>query len=461
MYDIQYGECMTISIFFSWQADRSTRVCRNLQERALERAIESMGRTADLQNANREDFVLDRDTKDEPGSPPVAATIFTKIDAAAVFVPDFTFVGLRPDGRSTPNPNVLVEYGWALKALGYRRIVPIMNTAYGGSLEIDLPFDLRHHRHPITYHCPEDADEATRKSVREQLVKELKYAIGLVVSSHAINTPIANEPAAWKSADQRSASVTRLIRLDSLGGEEEACPRLTGPKLELSIRPRRRKSMKVWELVDRLDQLKLELPLFGRDTSSRLARNEYGVCRYVVNTPAPTKPSLARQIADRVLPGQWVVEPEPSYDAFTQIYPDGEMWLVDCAALRWPIDEEIRPINPDIEQQFVSILDRARAALRHFGSAEPYDVVATILGIGSRVLPLMDKRGGLTGRYTPKTDEIEITSEFSVENELDASLDCLMPLFDALWESVHSKRPSYYDQLAVQKIVERPDAGPD
>ncbi|WP_310031070.1 hypothetical protein [Paraburkholderia graminis] len=127
---------------------------------------------ADLQNANREEFVLDRDTKNEPGSPPVAATIFTKIDAAAVFVPDFTFVGLRTDGRSTPNPNVLVEYGWALKALGYRRIVPIMNTAYGGSLAIDLPFDLRHHRHPITYHCPEDADEATRKLVREQLAKD-------------------------------------------------------------------------------------------------------------------------------------------------------------------------------------------------------------------------------------------------------------------------------------------------
>jgi hypothetical protein len=347
---------------------------------------------------------------------------------------------------------VLVEYGWALKALGYRRIVPIMNTAYGGSLAIDLPFDLRHHRHPITYHCPEDADETTRKFIREQLAKDLKNAIALVVSSHAQSTSVTNAPTVWKSAEQRSASATRLIRLDG-HGNEEVCPRLTGPKLELAIRPRGRKSMKVGELVDHLDRLKLELPLFGRDASSRLARNERGVCRYVVNTPTAEKPSLARKIADRVLPGQWIATPKPTYEAFTQIYPDGEMWLVDCAALRRSMDEDIRAISPDIEQRFVSILDRARMALRLFGSTEPYDAVATILGIGNRVLPLMDEQGGLTGKYTPKTDAIEITREFFVENESDASLDCLMPFFDALWESVHSKRPDYYDQLASRKIV--------
>jgi len=446
---------MTIGIFFSWQADRSTLVCRNLQERALERAIDSIGQAADVQNANREDFVLDRDTKDVPGSPPVAATIFAKIDAAAVFVPDFTFVGSRADGRATPNPNVLIEYGWALKSLGYPRIVPIMNTAYGGSLETDLPFDLRHHRHPIKYHCPEDADEATRKLVRNQLAKDLSTAIALIVSSHAKNKPVADTPAVWASDRQRTASATRLIRLDGIANEEEVCPRLPGPKVEFCIRPRRRTSMKVSQLVDRLDQLKLHLPLFGRHTSSRLARNEYGVCRYVVNTPVPTKPGLARQIADRVLPGRWIAEPEPTYDAFTQLYPDGELWMVDCAALRWPIDDEFRPISPDIEQRFVSTLDRARAALRLYGSAEPYEAVATILGIGRRVLPLMDERGGLTGTHTPQTDEIEIIKEFSIEKESDASLACLMPLFEGLWESLHTKRPRHYDQLASQKLPEK------
>ena len=286
--------------------------------------------------------------------------------------------------------------------------------------------------------------------VRDQLTKELTRAIGLVLSAHAVNTLITDVPTVWKCTEHSKAFETRLIRLDS--DEEERCPRLTGPKLQLSIRPQRRNSMKLGELVERFEQLQLELPLFGQDTSAGVARNEFGVCRYVANTTAPAKASTARKIADRILPGKWIAEPEPRYDSFTQIYPDGEMWLVDYDALQSSMDEEFRLIVPDVEARFVSILDRARATLRHFKMNEPYEVVATILGIGGRVLQLMDERGELTGKHTPATDEIEITKEIFIENESDASLDCLMPLFDALWESVHRKRPDYYDLLAVRKV---------
>lgn len=65
------------------------------------------------------------------GSPPIFATILEKIDRAAIYVPDFTFVGKNLGGEPIPNPNVLIEYGWALKSLGYKRIVAVMNQAYG------------------------------------------------------------------------------------------------------------------------------------------------------------------------------------------------------------------------------------------------------------------------------------------------------------------------------------------
>lgn len=113
-------------------------------------------------------------------------------------------------------------------------------------------------------------------------------------------------------------------------------------------------------------------------------------------------------------------------------------------------DEEVRLIAPDIEARFVSILERARATLRLLKMDEPYVVVATILGIGGRVLPLVNEHGEMTGKNTPETDKIEIKKEFSIENESHASLDCLMPLFDALWESTHSKRPSHYNLLAMR-----------
>jgi hypothetical protein len=40
--------------------------------------------------------------------------------------------------RPTPNPNVLIEYGWALKSLTYNSIVPLMNTFYGEPKPEDL-----------------------------------------------------------------------------------------------------------------------------------------------------------------------------------------------------------------------------------------------------------------------------------------------------------------------------------
>src|SRR5580658_3386196 len=121
---------MTTTIFLSWQADTSKTVGRNFIERTLERVVGRIGDDITLEEAVR-NVEVDRDTKNVPGSPPIVETIFGKIDKAAVFVPDLTFVGIRADGRPTPNPNVLIEYGWALKSLGHGRIVPVMNTAFG------------------------------------------------------------------------------------------------------------------------------------------------------------------------------------------------------------------------------------------------------------------------------------------------------------------------------------------
>src|SRR5713226_8806506 len=173
---------MPTTIFFSWQIDRPTKEGRNLVERALERAISRIGEDTEIEEAVRE-LVVDRDTKGVPGSPPIVDTIFRKIDQAAVFVPDLTFVGKRVDGRPTPNPNVLIEYGWALKKHGHGYMVPVMNTAHGEPNDSNLPFDLKHLRHPITYNCPEGANEATRKAAREELAKHLAVAIKAVITS--------------------------------------------------------------------------------------------------------------------------------------------------------------------------------------------------------------------------------------------------------------------------------------
>lgn len=100
-----------------------------------------------------------------------------------MFVPDLTFVGTRLDGRPTPNPNVLIEYGWAIKSLGYSRVMPIMNTAYGEPSAETMPFDMRHLRYPILYNCPLEADEDTRKKQRVALAREAEKALRTIFAS--------------------------------------------------------------------------------------------------------------------------------------------------------------------------------------------------------------------------------------------------------------------------------------
>ncbi|HLG13179.1 MAG TPA: hypothetical protein VJH03_01480 [Blastocatellia bacterium] len=182
---------MPRTIFYSWQSDLPNNTNRNFIERALEQAIRQVAENLEIVDAEREsELVLDKDTKGVPGIPPIADVIFDKISKAAVFVPDLTFVCTSTNGRSVPNPNVLIEYGWALKALTHSRIVPVMNCAYGEPTVETLPFDMRHLRHPITYRMTEEVGGDQRASIKAALAKKLADAIRLVLES----APVTNEP---------------------------------------------------------------------------------------------------------------------------------------------------------------------------------------------------------------------------------------------------------------------------
>jgi hypothetical protein len=145
-----------------------------------------IAKDAQVEEAVREGLAVDKDTKGTPGSPPIFDTILKKIDQAAVFVPDLTFVGTRVDGSPTSNPDVLIEYGWALKSLGHARVVAVMNAAHGDPKS--LPFDLAHHRFPATYNVADGASLDVRQEEREKLAKELE------TTTHLINASSPRKP---------------------------------------------------------------------------------------------------------------------------------------------------------------------------------------------------------------------------------------------------------------------------
>lgn len=175
---------MAITIFYSWQTDSPQTVNRNFIEGALKAALKKISREYVVENSPRDGkLALDKDTKGLPGTPPIVQAIFDKIDQCAVFIPDLTFVARTDKQRPVPNANVLIEYGWALKSVGYARIVPVMNTAFGEPTEKSLPFNMRHMRWPLRYHLMEDTRGDKRKKAKEGLVADLSEAILTVIKS--------------------------------------------------------------------------------------------------------------------------------------------------------------------------------------------------------------------------------------------------------------------------------------
>lgn len=174
-------------IFYSWQSDTDSRIGRGFIQWALDRAIRAVNADADVDPADR-DLRADRDTANVPGMPPLADTIFGKIDRAVAFLSDLTHVATRANGERSPNPNVLLEHGWALKSRGWGSIIGVMNTAMGHPGEHPLPFDLRHFRRPIFYHCPADASDDERRASRLELQKSLEAALRAILDDDVLRS---------------------------------------------------------------------------------------------------------------------------------------------------------------------------------------------------------------------------------------------------------------------------------
>jgi len=152
-----------LKVFYSWQMDRPSQVCRDFIRRALDHAISHLaGEGIALE--------VDSDTQGVPGTPPVSDTILAKIRECDLFLADVTFVAQAGE-KLIPNPNVMTEYGYALRAKGTRRMLLAMNTAFGPADK--LPFDLRHLRHPAQFDVPEGMPDGARRAARERFGVQL------------------------------------------------------------------------------------------------------------------------------------------------------------------------------------------------------------------------------------------------------------------------------------------------
>jgi hypothetical protein len=435
-----------VTVFYSWQSDTSPSINRNFIEKALLEAIKRLQSDATLESALRDTRVeLDKDTKGVAGSPPIAETILRKIEECEVFVADLTFVGQSITGltksadkpRLIPNPNVLIEYGFALRCHSHAAIVGVMNTAFGEANADTLPFDLRHLRWPVTYHLSDSS--AIDKTVQvERLTTTLVEALRLILarrSTTEASTASFAPQKPTKSAALFHEDVNDLIPEARWGQKRNSYSVPEGGKAYLRLYPTESVPPMETELEAEDAARQGGLRPFGRVSGWSAIRNVFGAIAY----EAPHDGKLYH---------------------FTQLFLSREIWSVDARILNadyhrerqkeWGGTGSVEYIASGyIEEHFVEALENfLSVAKSHLKLQLPLRVEAGLVGIKGYSISV--NSNDLVGNAL--RDVVHWTGEIATEKP---AWDILEPFFDRIWAACGIKRSARRQAELAKKFDRR------
>ncbi len=159
---------MKRTIFYSWQSDLPKNSNLNFIENCLELATKKLRSLKPISI----ELTIDKATREITGSPDITESIFNKISRSSVFIADISIINSSSRKlRKTPNPNVLIELGYAARTLGWEKIICIYNTDYGEFK--DLPFDLRNRR-IMSYSLKNGNKSDIKKDVSDKIEKAIQ-----------------------------------------------------------------------------------------------------------------------------------------------------------------------------------------------------------------------------------------------------------------------------------------------
>ena len=171
-------------VFFSWQSDLPEESNTNVIRSAINFATVALNDDAALNVTVRRDEA----SRDLLGSTRIAEALFEKIRNAQAFVCDISKIHESPKikgkSRSFCNPNVLIELGYAIMALGWERIILVVNTRCG-DLVGDIPFDIRGQA-IVTFECDlelsaSDFAEFNKQNIEHKLGVEIGNVLSRVI----------------------------------------------------------------------------------------------------------------------------------------------------------------------------------------------------------------------------------------------------------------------------------------
>lgn len=165
-----------LKIFYSWQS-KNPKFNRYFIQDAIKKAIRK------LHSELKIEIILDSSTANSPGSPNIVDEILRGIRSSDIFICDTSLINNNWKSRLLkerlcPNPNVLIELGYAARTLGWKRIICIFNNS-SGQIE-DLPFDIKQNRITV-YHLNK---KEHIKSKRDDLTNTIYRALKKIINDY-------------------------------------------------------------------------------------------------------------------------------------------------------------------------------------------------------------------------------------------------------------------------------------
>ena len=255
----------SVKVFYSWQSWTSHKTNRTFIQGCIAAAIERANSDLGVE------LELDHDIKDRAGTVAIADEILEKIDQCLMFVCDVTFVTVTKNDhesgapRLIPNPNVMIELGYAARSIGWKRIICVANLAHG-PVE-SLPFDLRH-RSMVLYSLDEDGDEDKKEQEKQNLTNDIYGKIRTIVEGGVPSQSVGEQAQLLIGDPSRRDELDRLITSTAKRAYDEfASNRVYQQTIE-----RMRKELSVQEFEEVVD-LYLNPSTEMLDVMARLARS--------------------------------------------------------------------------------------------------------------------------------------------------------------------------------------------
>lgn len=387
---------MRLTVFYSWQSDRPAKLCRDFIHIALREAAERLAARRDV------DVVVDSDTQGVPGTPPITAVILEKIEASDVFVADMSFVAETAEpteageAKLLPNPNVMGEFGYALSEKGWRRILLVMNEAYGPPKA--LPFDLGHFRKPATYNLVSEKPDPARRSARNTLSARLETNLEAILDD-MLKMPVRLED------DMRRALEDMALSVQNARAANNPPALVSAPAATVHLVP----------------AAALKAPALAPEVVAGARRLLY--------------PEGLQRVQEGLDHTQWWARgplrrvgdlPNPEAWWYGRLVRPGMVEQVFTIGQRIDDDPEIGVEGRELEGRLVSTVDRGLALLRAVGLQGP-----TLVRIALHGLDDVDIYGG-AGRGRLRIPSLGLSSVV-VPDGVEAAAVFLRPAFDDLW----------------------------